>query len=258
MKKLLVSISFLLLAITTNAQVYTIKPIYEITTIENKKRISLYSIDSFSTGNFVVDLDKMILSNPGSPSSRAEIIPIIKFTRLDNNLLKFKLKKKYPSSPDTYYLQLDEADKPLYILIDQNTFTTYTTIASAVTLRFLCSRFYKVEVPYTNGAPAPMRELKEIVAKTWMADGDNIFELKNGIVTWTEGKGKNGMVHKFVISSSKVSTERGHYFIQLEGNDEAGNLCAIVFYESFSEHPYTTYVTLDKIEGNRWTRMYFR
>ncbi|MBK8343762.1 MAG: hypothetical protein IPL12_10900 [Bacteroidetes bacterium] len=77
------------------AQVYTIEPLYECKTIQLKSggEIELYSIDSFSRGKFIIDLDKMLFTDPITIRSQPEIIDIKKVTRLEKTGFKLILKR---------------------------------------------------------------------------------------------------------------------------------------------------------------------
>jgi hypothetical protein len=247
-----------LLATIANAQVYTINPIYTVKTVDvDRSTLSIASIDSFSRESFIVDLDKMTFTNPVTILSSPEVIGIKKVTRLDNNLIQLKLKKDNRYSPELYYLQLDAAGNPLYIQNADVIFTTYTTTASALILRKKCTRIKKVEVPYTEGENPPDDSSQKAMTAAKYIEGYNAWELKNGVVIWTEGKGKNAIVHTITITSSGAYNKKNYEYVQLIGKDETGRDCNVVFIDDRTGNPAYYHIKFERIESNSWTTMSF-
>ncbi len=226
------------------AQVYTIEHLYECKTIQLKSggEIELYSIDSFTQGKFVIDLDKMKFTDPITIMSQPDIIDIKKITRLENNRIQIDLKKDNRYSPDLYYLQLDSLNKPLYLQKSQVIFTNYTSNPESLILYSECTRNLVQEVPYQEGDPAPDAVLMEGLENGKYTDGENSFKLENGYVIWTAGKGKNAFQRKIHIDNAYVSTTSNNYYIQLTGKDINGIGYSIAFFHSSSAYPANNYI----------------
>jgi hypothetical protein len=253
MKNFFTTIGFVLQVTFAGAQVYTINPVYDCETIElNKNSLELHSIDTFTRGSFIVDLDNMVIT---SPATVARIITIKKVNRLDDNLLKLTLKKEHRYSPEVFYLQLDAAGKPLYIQDAGVVFKTYTTTGAALTLRSACTRVKKAVIPYTMGEAPPDAKLKMAMEKARDSSYNNKFELNNGTVTWTEGKGRDAVVHKLNVSGSVVSTNKDNYFIQLTGIDDAGDPCNVMFFRTSKNYPYNNFIYVERVINGTWVAM---
>ncbi len=248
-KNFLVATYFVLLAVAAGAQVYTINPIYNCVTMDN----SFYSIDTFTRGIFLVDLDKMTFTTPISILSTPKIFSIKKVTRLENNLFKLILKKDNRYSPNLFYLKLDKAGKPLYIQKDHINIETYTTTAAALTLNLVCSKVKKVQVPYTSGAAAPDDTLAKANKKAVFIEGYNKFEMENDVITWTEGKGSSSIIHNIVITKSYVSTRETNYYIQLVGEEADGSSYSVAFFRNRNNYPNYYHMYVEHIEKNTWT-----
>ena len=257
MNRIVLLIGFFLLCGVGIAQVYTIEPLYECKTIQLKSggEIELYSIDSFSRGKFIIDLDKMLFTDPITIRSQPEIIDIKKITRLENNRIQIDLKKDNRFSPDLYYLQLDSLNKPLYLQQSEVIFTNYTSNPESLILFSECTRNLVVEVPHQEGDPAPDAVLMEGLENGKYTDGENSFKLENGYVIWTAGKGKNAVQRKIHIDNVYVSTTYNNYYIQVTGKDNLGQDCSVVFGYSSSAYPANNYIYFERIEGGKWIAM---
>jgi len=250
-KKLLVFVWFGLM-------VYTLKPIYLCQSIETKNDHEFFSIDSFSNGSFIIDLDKMILTNPATIMSTPEIITIKKVTHLDNNVLVLKVKKDSKYSIELYYLKFDGSGNPVSVRTAyKNVYKTYTAAVKNLDLRSVCTKIKMATVPYTTGAAAPDALMKLAWPNAVFTDASNYFELKDGAITWTEGKDKNAVPHHLTISESTVSTSPEAFYMQFTCKDAAGIQYSVMFYRINSQYPYYNHINVEKAESNSWTTMYF-
>ncbi len=258
MKMIVYFFGFYLMCAKCIAQVYTLDPLYECETIELKKGgdLELYSIDSFTRGKFVIDLDKMTFTDPVTILSQPEIIDIKKVTKLENNRIQIDLKKDNRYSPDLYYLQLDSMGDPLYLQQSEVIFKNYTSNPASLILHSECTRNLIVEIPYTAGDPAPDVALKKALETADFTDGDNSFQLEHGYLTWTSGKGKNAVEHKIRIDNAYVSTNSDNYYIQLTGKDNFGLSYSIAFYHSRKAYPAYNYIFFERIENGKWIAMW--
>lgn len=253
-KNFLVTTWLVLMAAAVGAQVYSLTPVYLVQSLElSKTNLALLSVDSFSRGGFIVDLDKMVFTDPATIMSKPRVSTIKKVTRLSGNLLMFKIKKDNKYSSDLFYLKLNESGKPLSI---QDGNRTYTSNPASLNLYSVCTKIKMATVPYTEGANAPDRLMKPALATAVLTDAYNIFELKNGAITWTEGKGKKALLHQITISESTVSTKPEIYYLQFAGSDAEGTKYNVIFYRINSQYPHYNHIEFEKVTKNNWTTMF--
>ncbi|MEI9955962.1 MAG: hypothetical protein WDM90_06560 [Ferruginibacter sp.] len=235
MKQTFIAAVLLCFAVAASAQVYRYTPRYvcPIIYIHGKTSVKSFDrIDSCTSGTYIIDLDKKYISDP---RYYGDSTPITSITR-EYGKITMKVKRtKGIEDSHQFVLRLNNADSIIY-LQDVETwagssrdtsFTTYTNFPFTLSFLEPCwyakktgstysgdlDRFYNSETPFA----------------------DNTFEMFEGYVTWTEGKGNNAIIHHLYIDDAKAI------------KDKYDDGIAIYCHENDTERYELYYMTTDRI-----------
>ena len=217
-------VSILLFSFTAvKAQVYSFTPTIRFTStyFSFKKSIDLISeIDTLcNVGKLIVDIDNKKISNPESIETPLAFFPI-KSVSYDaaNREYKLEATDPYTQHKFLYFLiKLNSKDEIVYLkkvkrfkghdFKGDTSFSTFTndlrTIGFSVN-----SRRMKENLMLPADSAENLKQFNEVYEAAYI-DQDTKLEVRNGYVSWTEGKGSDMKYHSYRVDEVRIKNEAG-------------------------------------------------
>ena len=202
MKHIFFVVLFVFLAGIAGAQVYTINCNYRVQIISTKHFTGFDRIDTGFHYKFVVDLDKMIISNPYEIDLDPDIIPITEVKRFDEGrLLRLYFKRNVRYKSNYYQMQLGATGEPMYIERAEQSKNGSDTFFRVHT-NDLATLFFREDclfVKDTVFTPGSTQEQTRALKQVKFRPAKNRVEMRDGVITWTD---EDHVVHHAMITET--------------------------------------------------------
>lgn len=222
--KLIYLVSLLLCSCTAvKAQVYSFTPTIRFTCsyFSFNKSINLTSeIDTLcNVGKLIVDIDNKKISNPESIQTPLAFFPI-KSVSYDaaNRMYKLEADDPYMKHKFLYFLvKLNSEDQILYVKKvkrykggdsrGDTSFSTFTN--SLMDIEFsVNSKRMKENLMLSADTAESSKQVDELYEAPYI-NQDTKVEMRNGYISWTEGKGNDIKYHSYRIDEVSLKHEEG-------------------------------------------------
>jgi hypothetical protein len=233
-----------LFCVCSHAQVYEFSPklTYKGNDFREFKSLVIEKVDS-CTASFKFDLDsKMITFDLGD--GNVTNLPIKK-VKQEGNVIDISL-KPYPGvESSTGYKLVMENNRVLYcqhyILYvgDSKNIELITYLNDPKYITFYQESFAFVKDNQMNGDVAKIQTVASADNPNFIFT-ENFFDMRDGKLTWTEGKGKNAVIHIYEINKV-VLKESGIMTFTYNVGGDASKMISFSYIRS-TEYPYHRYI----------------
>ena len=248
--KILFALCLYALTNSAIAQVYSFTPKYLCTSFGDRHDKTLFfnDVDTGFNNLVIIDLDKKTITAPSYPLERMEEMAIDEVTydaRANTYWIKTRRNKAKDHDKHFFKLKMNEhagyESDPGYLQEITNVyhssdslFVTITNHPEALFFHANCL-FEKSNTTLSSDSVTRQRQMDEVFDDKFKV-ADNFFDMHDGYITWTKGKGKNAQTIRFNIIEVTYSKDANRSALSVEcyipGNEDETYL--VVYDYTFS------------------------